>query len=290
MKIKEIEAKSIIVKSSIPDTDYVVNPYVGCQFGCLYCYATFMGRFVHEPRDNWGQYVYVKANAVELAQRQLSRWGAKRRQSRVLLSSVTDPYQGVEKQCRLTRGILGAFVEAQYPGLVSILTKSPMVLRDVDLLQQLPNAEVGLTVTTTDDLLSRTLEVRAPLASRRLSTLGQLCEKSVPTFAFIGPLLPHFRYEPEVLDELLRQIAGTGVQQVYVEHINLPSYVRTRLLRELGNVPEQMRAVYEGANTAEHRQALGKIVDALLRKHGLKVRLGGAIYHPEMKPSPTAGR
>jgi DNA repair photolyase len=282
VKIEEIQARSVIVKSNIPDADYVVNPYVGCQFGCLYCYATFMGRFVHEPRSNWGQYVYAKVNAVQSAGEQLSRWGVKRRQARVLLSSVTDPYQGVEKRYRLTRGILNAFVEARYPGQVSILTKSPMVLRDVDLLHQLPNAEVGLTVTTTDDALSRTLEVRAPLASRRLSALRELCEANVPTFAFVGPLLPHFRYEPERLDELLRQIAEAGVQQVYVEHINLPSYVRGRLWQKLGEAPEHVRAVYERANTDEHRRVLGEMVEMFLHKHGLTARLGGAIYHPEV--------
>jgi DNA repair photolyase len=148
MHIGEIQAKSILTRSKLPDVDYVANPYVGCQFGCVYCYATFMGRFVGEPRDNWGQYVYIKVNAVELAREQLSRWGGKRRRSRILLSSVTDPYQGVEKRFRLARGILEALVESGYPGQVSVLTKSPLVLRDVDLLRQLPQAEVGLTVTT----------------------------------------------------------------------------------------------------------------------------------------------
>jgi DNA repair photolyase len=284
-RIGEIKAKSILVRSNLPDADYVANPYVGCQFGCLYCYATFMGRYVHEPRDQWGAYVYAKVNAVELAREELSRWGDRRRQSRVLLSSVTDAYQGVEKRYRLTRGILEAFAEAQYPGQIGLLTKSPLVLRDLDLLQKLPDAEVGLTVTTTDDALSRLLEVRAPLASRRLATLRQLCEARIPAFAFVGPLLPHFRYQPEKLDQLLGAIAGTGVRQVYVEQINLSSYIRARLRQELADAPEHVRAVYQEADTHEHRQSLDEIVDRLLRKHGLAVRLGGTIYHPDQAGS-----
>lgn len=283
MRIDEIQAKSILTRSNLPDVDYVANPYVGCQFGCLYCYATFMGRFVGQPRDSWGQYVYAKVNAVELAREQLSRWGEKRRRSRILLSSVTDPYQGVEKRYRLTHGILEALVEARYPGQVSILTKSPMVLRDVDLLQQIPQFEVGLTVTTTDNTLSRLLEVRAPLASRRLSTLKALCAAGIPTYAFIGPLLPHFRYQPERLGALLGQIAKAGVRQVYVEQINLSTYIRARLLQELQDAPEHLRAVYESANSKEHRQALGEMVEDLLALHGLVARLDGAIYHPETK-------
>ena len=141
----------------------------------------------------------------------------------------------------------------------------------------------GLTVTTTDDTLSRLLEVRAPLASRRLSTLKELCAAGIQTYAFVGPLLPHFRYQPDQLDVLLRQIAETGVQQVYVEQLNLSSYIRARLLHELRDAPEQVRAVYEGANSEEHRQALDALVEALLQKHNLSVRLGGTIYHPELK-------
>ena len=290
MKFEEIEARSIIVKSNIPDADYAVNPYTGCQFGCLYCYATFMGRFVQESRSNWGNYVYAKTNAVELARKQLSTWSSKRRKAKILFSSVTDPYQGAEKRYRLTRGILQVLVKEQYPGLVSILTKSPLVLRDVDLLQQLPNVEVGLTVTTTDDRLSRFLEVRAPSSSRRLSTLSELVKREIHTFAFVGPLLPHFRYQPELLDELFREIAHAGVTQVYVEHINLPSYVRERLWKELRDEPEEVRAMYKGAQTEEHRRALSQIVDGRIEKHGLQIRLGGAIYHPEIKRGQAANR
>src|SRR4030067_3553855 len=98
MKLEEILAKSILVASKLPDTDYVINPYTGCQFGCLYCYATFMGRFVNEPRTNWGNYVYVKINAIEVIKRELESWPLEKRKATVLLSSVTDPYQGAEKK------------------------------------------------------------------------------------------------------------------------------------------------------------------------------------------------
>ncbi len=282
MRIKETEAKSIIVASKLPDTDYVINPYTGCQFGCLYCYATFMGRFVGESRKNWGSYVYVKKNAVELAKRQLNRWSAEKKQSTILLSSVTDPYHGIEHKYRLTRGILEAFIEVDYPGKISILTKSPMVLRDMDLLKQL-NSEVGLTITTTDDKLSRFLEVTAPLASRRIEALNELVTNGIETYAFVGPLLPHFRFHPQLLDDLFKAIADTGTKEVYVEHINLPTYVKERLWKEFRQEPEEVQQIYRGAKNQEHRDILTAMVNDLIKKHKLHMRLDETIYHGDLK-------
>jgi DNA repair photolyase len=280
MKIEEITAKSIIVPSKLPDVDYAINPYTGCQFGCLYCYATFIGRFVNEPRSNWGNYVYVKSNAIALAKDQISRWGTKRKKSSILLSSVTDPYHGVEHKYRLTRGILEVIIEQGYTGPVSILTKSPLVLRDVDLLKQL-NADIGLTITTTDDQLSRFLEVKAPLASRRLDTVTKLIQEGIQTYVFIGPLLPHFRTQPDLLDDLFRAVADTGTQEVYVEHINLPKYVKDQMSKTLQCESEDVQEIYSRAVSQKHRDILTTLVEDLASKHNLHIRLGGTIYHPE---------
>lgn len=285
MKVQEIVAKSIIVESKLPDADYVANPYTGCEFGCLYCYASFMGRFVGEQRSNWGNYVYAKVNSVQLAEEQISKWPETRKHSSILLSSVSDPYQGAEQKYELTRGILNVFAEHRYPGLISILTKSPMVLRDIDLIRKLPNKEVGLTITTTDDNLGRFLEVRAPQSSRRLSVLKTLNEQGIPTYAFIGPLLPHFRYQPELLEQLFGAIASAGVKQVFVEHINLPSYIKERLWKELRNLPPEMQQAYEGARKADHRRELDKLVTHLIAKYNLKLRVGSTLYHQDLKKS-----
>ncbi|MGB3702922.1 MAG: radical SAM protein [Anaerolineales bacterium] len=283
MKIEEIEAKSIIVHSRLPDVDYVINPYSGCQFGCLYCYATFMGRFVGEPRSNWGKYAYVKTNAVALARSQLAKWGPRRRQSSILMSSVTDAYHGVERKYELARGILEVFVEEGYPGPISILTKSPLVLRDTDLLKQL-NSDVGLTITTTDDKISRFLEVTAPLASRRLDTIGKLVREGIHTYVFVGPLLPHFRAQPELLDALFKAIADTGTVEIYVEHINLPAYVKNQMWNTLREETGELQAIYRRAESEEHRRILTEIVHELASKYGLLMRYSGtAIYHPDLQ-------
>ncbi len=280
-KILEIEAKSILTPSKLPDADYVLNPYTGCEFGCIYCYASFMGRFVDQSISDWGSYVYVKTNAIELLRNDLKRLSLIKRHSTILLSSVTDPYQGVEKKYRLTRGLLEVLIEESYPGLVSILTKSPLVLRDIDLLKQLPCVDVGVTITTTDDKLSRFLELRAPLASKRLITLKELHNAGINTYAFVGPLLPHFRYQPELLEELFASLAEAKVKSIFVEHINLKPYIKARLWETLQHASAEVKNVYNGAPSPEHREILNEMVTELVKKYKLNLRLGQVIYHNE---------
>lgn len=199
-----------------------------------------------------------------------------------LLSSVTDPYQGPERRYLLTRGVLTALAEERYPGIVRILTKSPLVVRDIDLLKRLPRADVGITVTTTDKI-SRWLEVRAPRSSHRLKALGALHEAGIPTFAFVGPLLPHFAERPDLLGRLFARLVDVGVREVYIEHVNLKQYIRERMNLVLAEEEAQAREAYVRARAKGHRETLDAIVEKLLVKHGLKLRFEEVIYHDELQ-------
>lgn len=283
----EIEAKTLIQRSKIPSIDYVINPYVGCVFGCAYCYASFAGRMVGQPTSEWGNYLYVKKNAVELAQKEIGAMSDDKRHRTMLLSSVTDPYQGAERKYRLTRGILQVLVDHRYPGRVRILTKSPIVTRDVDLLARLPRVEVGMTVTTTDDRVSRWLEVRAPLASRRLRTLAELRDAGIATFAFVGPLLPHFVTTPSLLDDLLGRLAEAGVCEVYMEHINLKRYIRERMNPVLADEQPDVQEAYLRARTKKHRSDEDALVKPLLAKHGLRLRFDEVVFHDNFRKLPA---
>lgn len=279
MRIIETKARQIITRSRLPDAEYVVNPYTGCEFGCLYCYASFMGRFVNEPIADWGGYVYVKTNAVELFKKEVGKLHGN---PDIFLSSVTDPYQGVEARYRLTRGILQELADIDYGGPVGVQTKSSMVLRDLDVIGRIRDMEVGMTVTTTDDSLGRLLEVRATSSSMRLNTLKRLNEQGVRTYAFIGPLLPHFAKRPELLDRLFSGLADSGVRKVYVEHINMSPYIRARLLSSLSKLPE-LRKVYESADTSEHKAVLDRLVAENVRKYNMQLKFDSAIEHKSFK-------
>ncbi len=275
MEIKEIQAKQIITRSRLPDAEYVVNPYTGCEFGCLYCYASFMGKFVNKDIDDWGRYVCAKTNAVELFRREIVKLHGT---SDIFMSSVTDPYQGVEAKYRLTRGILEVLAETRYRGPVEVQTKSSMVLRDIDVIKLVPNIEVGMTVTTTDDSLGRLLETGATSTSMRISALRTLNESGIRTYAFIGPLLPTFMEKPEMLDRLFASLADAGIRKVYVEHMNLSPYIKGRLFNELKGRPDLLGA-YEEADTPERRAQLDGMVNGFIGQYGMELKLGSTIYH-----------
>ncbi len=279
MRLTEVEAKSIIVPSKLPDADYVVNPYTGCEFGCVYCYASFMGKYIGEDISEWGNYVSVKTNAVDLFKKDFPKIIAKGGHPTLLMSSVTDAYQGVEKKYELARGILEVVASSEFEGRFEVLTKSPLVLRDLDHLSSIKNATVGMTITTTSDKISRFLELRAPHATRRLNTLSRLHDAGVNTYAFVGPLLPHFKFAHDELNDLFAAIADTGVQTVFVEHINMKKYIQERLNPQIAKTSSEIQDLYNGAKHKEHREELQAIIPELLEKHGLRLRLNEVLYH-----------
>lgn len=278
-RVKEIEAKSIIGTTKVPSADYVINPYTGCQFGCMYCFATFMGRFVGENNKDWGDYVYVKTNAVELMQKDILRLMKKNPHPRIAISTVTDPYQGIEKKYRLTRGILETFAEHNYQGRVSVLTKSPLVLKDLEILKKIPNAEVGITITTSDDKLSRFLEVRAPSASTRLKTLKTLNDAGIKTYVFVGPFLPHLKLKPELIDDLFSKIKAAGTNQIKLEYLNLPSYVKPQMKEAIKQESAEIQEVYKISQTKKYREELEPIIRKYINKYDFEMYYNDIVHH-----------
>ena len=207
--IREIKAKSILTKSGIPSVDYCVNPYVGCSHGCRYCYATFMKKYTGHT-EPWGGFVDVKINAPEILQKQLKKAGM----GRVMLSSVTDAYQPIESKYKLTRQCLEILLQSQFP--VDILTKSPLVLRDTDLIKKFKDIEVGITITTHDEDISRVFEPNAPSILARMRALKTLHDNRIKTYAFIGPVLP---MNPESLSKKI----NPHVDSIIIDRMNYTS-------------------------------------------------------------------
>lgn len=168
--------------------DFTLNPYSGCSFGCTYCYAAFFSR-TKQGRDTWGKWVDVKENAVELMdKRRVGSLDGKL----IYMSSVTDPYQPVERELELTRKVLEIVAERHKPKLV-VQTRSPDVVRDIDLFLQIEanggRVQVNMTVTTDDEDVRRTFEPFCPSNMVRLRAIGKVNDAGVETCITMTPLL-----------------------------------------------------------------------------------------------------
>lgn len=206
MRLREVRAKSILTKSGI--TDYCVNPYMGCGFGCVYCYAQLIIRKFH-PGEKWGSYVDVKINAAELLEKEIT----KVKKGTVMLSSVTDPYHPLEKKYELTRRCLEILLDHDWP--VTILTRSPLVTRDIDVFSKFSDCNVGVSITTNNDKIKMIFEPLTPSFNVRIDALKQLHAAGLRTYAFIGPMLP--------MDaDAVANAVADNVDFVFIDKLNYP--------------------------------------------------------------------
>ena len=182
MKINFREVKSILTKSKIPNVDYVINPYIGCQHGCIYCYAEFMKRFTDHKGEKWGEFLDIKH--FDFFKIKPEKYNGKS----ILLSSVTDPYLPSENKYRITRQILSHLLGTT--AHISILTKSSLMKRDFDLLTQFKNIEVGVSLNTLDEHISRILEPLASHPFNRLKVIQEAKDLGLNTYVFISPFFP----------------------------------------------------------------------------------------------------
>lgn len=240
-----VDSKSILTPCSgfIGAYDFTLNPYSGCTFGCSYCYAAFFARSPGE-RDEWGQWVKVKQNALDLLQR-------KRRKplvgKTIYMSSVTDPYQPIERELELTRSLLEELLCYHEVRLV-VQTRSPLVTRDLDLLAQFPAVQVNMTVTTDDDAVRKVFEPTCASIPARLRAIGEVAAAGIGACITMTPLLP-------VADAaaFAEQLRVTGVakfvaQFFHAEHGHFVAGTREtaqRLCRERGWDEAAYRAVFD---------------------------------------------
>ncbi|AEH24537.1 SPL family radical SAM protein [Pyrococcus yayanosii] len=175
--VMEKKVRSLYIRSRIPGVEWAVNQYVGCAFACKYCYAKFLCRW--RDYGPWGTWVEVKINAAELARRRVK--------GSIVMSTVSDPYQPIEARLKLTRRVL-RYMDKRNE--LSILTKSPLVVRDVDLFKEFRSIEVGLTINSFEGREKRLFEPLAPVQGTRITALQRLYEEGIRTYVFVSPIIP----------------------------------------------------------------------------------------------------
>ncbi len=258
MKTSEVTCKYAISPSGLPGYDYALNPYRGCCHGCAYCYAPDI---LWEKRE-WGTFVDVKRNLPNILSKEVKR----KKKGVVGIGTVTDAYQPIEKKFEVTRRALEQLLKEDFP--ICIQTKSDLVLRDVDLIEQLSDAEVGFTVAFLNETHRKLFEPKASPIEERIEALHKLRDEDIRTWAFVGPLLPHVA-EEEFL-ELAGRLADTGVDHVLVDKLNLRRSTRKNILRRVEG-KERLNSTYSGnISDAGHYRRIAKIIVDKLESKGIR--------------------
>lgn len=283
-----------------------INPYVGCAFGCTYCYARYAHRYAMERsatadvlrddvRENaaamppwlaFERQIFVKQNAAEVLSRALRHGSEKHlgliRGEMVLVGTATDPYQPAERRYRVTRGILETL--AEHPGMdIVLITKSPLVTRDVDVLRRIARhsrLSVHLSLITLDRALARRIEPRAPTPEARLRALVRLRESGIDAGINCMPVLPGITDDPRALEALVRRAAECGATFVSVASLRLRKTAQARyfpfLAQEFPHLLPRYRSAYATTwHLSDHyRESLGRFFEKLCRKYGVDGRTG----------------
>ncbi|MEX2177306.1 MAG: radical SAM protein [Gemmatimonadaceae bacterium] len=304
---KDIRYYATRAKSVLNGTDvtgmgfWSINPYVGCAFGCAYCYARYAHRYVIErsvsahpeqtllreafetlpPWLAFERQIFVKENAAEVLRRTL-RHGSDRhlnllKGEGIGIGTATDPYQPAERRFRITRGILE--VLAEHEGLHCwIITKSPLVTRDVDLLRRIQRhnrISVHLSLITIDRELARRLEPRAPTPEARLRALARLRDHGIEAGINVMPVLPGITDQPDQLEPLVKAIADAGASYINACALRLRSAARQRYLpfieKEFPDLAPRYRATYGRSHHAgdRYREGLSRYFRKVCARYGV---------------------
>ena len=269
-----------------------LNPYVGCEFGCTYCYARDTHRYVvermggHADQMDFERRILVKPDVADALARTLDP--AKLAGVPLVIGTATDPYQPAERRFRLTRRVLEVLLG--WRGFtLGLITKSPLVTRDIDLLQRLSERHdltVNISLATLDARLARRLEVRSPVPAARLRALARLTGAGINTGLMVAPVIPCVTDGRAALDALFRAAKEAGARYVIGSALRLGPAARRRFLphlaREFPELAERYARHYAGRQSADraYREALSRRLRALRRKYGFAA--------DERRPTPDA--
>ena len=221
-QVSDEQARTILTRNASPDLPFNVslNPYRGCEHGCIYCFArpthSYLGL---SPGLDFESRIYAKVNAPELLRRELAKPSYVAEP--IAVGVNTDAYQPCERERQLTRRVLEVLHECEHP--VALITKSSLIERDIDILAPMAArrlAAVAVTVTTLDPVIARTLEPRAATPARRLRTIRTLTEAGIPVGVSIAPIIP-FVTEPEI-EQLLEAVRDAGAIHAHYVVLRLP--------------------------------------------------------------------
>jgi DNA repair photolyase len=252
-------ARKIITRNESPDLsfDRSINPYRGCEHGCVYCFARPTHAFLGlSPGLDFETKLTAKTNAVELLERELAQPGYEVKT--MAMGTNTDPYQPIEKRYRTTRGILEVLERTRHP--VGIVTKSALVVRDKDILARMASqglAKVGISITTLDGKLARKMEPRAPTPMKRLEAVRELSRAGIPVTVMVAPILPGLT--DDGIERVLAAAYEAGAREAGYVLLRLPLEIKD-LFRDWleEHYPDRLQRVLSSVRSTRG----GKLYDA----------------------------
>lgn len=226
---KIIEVNNYVTKSNLPDSDYVINPYIGCIHGCKYCYACFMKRFTNH-KEEWGTFIDIKKSSSPIPIKKLTN-------KKIFMSSVTDCYNPLEEKHLITRKILNELINIDC--YLTISTKSSLILRDIDLIKQMKNVKVALSINTLDEKFRADMD-QASNIKERLDALKILHDNGIYTVLFMSPIFPKITDFKEII-----QCSNSFVNEYWFENLNLRGSYKHDIMNYIKREYSQYYALYE---------------------------------------------
>lgn len=279
MEVIEAPAKSVLNRVAGMPFAWSINPYRGCYHRCVFCYARRTHAFLEEDGvSRWGSRIYVKVNAPAVLRTELAKrsWT----HEHVAIGTVTDPYQPLEGRYRLTRGILQALRDYDTPA--RLITRSPLIVRDVDVLQDLARvagASVSVSIATLDERLARDIEPTVAPPRKRLQAVEKLAGAGIEVHVALAPVLPHITDSAQNIEAVVRAARESGAQAVWHNTLHLHEVTRDAFFGYLRSKHPDLIAnyatYYKGkyAPREVHEAIESRVGEALRRfpKHALPV-------------------
>ncbi len=293
---RPIATRSILGKTvsrrGLPFT-HTINPYRGCEFACRYCYARYTHEFLQIPNfdHEFEHKIYFKENAAWLLNQELTQL---KPGTEIALGTATDPYQPLERKQRVTRSLLEVFARKRGFGL-GIVTKSTLIARDIDLLQEIAKRHkltVHFTVTTMNARLARILEPRAPRPDLRIQTLAKLREAGIRAGVLCSPLMPGITDERASISAVARAAAGAGAQflaagALFLKPCSQPTFFRFVRENFPGKLADYERRYGKSAWVSpEYRQRMADLVNSICRQYKLGKRYVETPSNDDRVPDP----
>lgn len=238
--------KDYLNKTKLSNLDYVINPYVGCPHKCLYCYAAYMSSF-SKHSEEWGEFIDIKCTSKKINTFKIKN-------KKVMVSTVTDPYNSFEAKYEVTRKIMEQLVNSE--AYISVVTKSNLVLRDIDVFKRMKHVEVAISLSTLDEVLRQKLEPNSSSIAERIETLKELKCNGIKTVVFVAPIIPMITDFKNIIEQ-----TKEFVDEYWFDKLSLRTSFKTKMFNFIENEYPSYKPLYNEIYNQKNSQYFDKITE-----------------------------